>query len=87
MAFGHLADRSIRSRGKAEIFDGRQSPHPAAADLFHSLLSVAGSYTSFVRPGTAKDDAGSAESQARFLGNRSSCDSLATKSQVTRRPL
>jgi outer membrane protein assembly factor BamB len=23
---------------KAEVFDGRRSPHPAAADLFHSLL-------------------------------------------------
>jgi hypothetical protein len=35
---GGFDDRG-RSRGKAEVFDGRQAPHPAAADLFHSLLT------------------------------------------------
>jgi hypothetical protein len=50
MAFVHLADRRFedrrRSRGKAEVFDGRRSPHPAAADLFHSLLAARGPHVS-----------------------------------------
>jgi hypothetical protein len=36
MAFGHWP-----TGRKAEVFDGRLPQHPAAADLFHSLLSIA----------------------------------------------